>query len=201
MEYVMAASRLMATLISVYTLLIWIRVVFTWVHIPGQRPEDTPLLGWLCKIVDPYLHLFSGTKWARRGMVDFSPIIALALLSLLQGMFSVFGAYGRLSPGMVGALTLQTLWGYLLSPLFWFAMVLLGVRLFFCYYRSPNTLRAIMLLDRVDRSLLDFTQRLFFGHRAVSIRTLVWTSFVFFVALYALCRWGINLAIGELSVL
>ncbi len=192
MEYVMALSRLIATAISVYTLLIWIRVMLTWVRIPDPYFSSSPLLRFLSAVVDPFLGMFGGIRWMRWGSIDFSPIMGLMVLSICQSIFSLFGTYGRITPAMVASIVIQGLWGYILSPLFWFALILLGFRLFYCYHRSSGSIMAIQILDNVGRGLFDFVQRLFFGHKAVGMRLLVWTSFLFYLALYIALRYGVS---------
>lgn len=198
MQYVMAASRFLAAAISVYTLLIWVRVILTWVRIPEPYFQTSPLLRFLSAIVDPYLAMFRGITWMRRGAIDFTPVMALMVLSILQSIFSLFGAYGTITLPMVAGLCIQAVWGYIVSPLFWFVLILLGIRLFFCYYRSASSLMMIQALDRLARFPLDFTQKLFFGHRPVGMRLLVWTAFIFFLILYFALRTGVAWLTGYL---
>ena len=47
-----------------------------------------------------------------------------------------------------------------------------------------------MALEGMSRGFLDFVQRLFFGHRLVSMRRLAWWSFTFYLVLYFLLRLG-----------
>lgn len=66
---------------DVYTLLIFVRVLLSWVrHNPYQ-----PLIRFIYDVTDPYLRFF------RRfippvGMIDFTPIIALIVLQVLKGV-------------------------------------------------------------------------------------------------------------------
>ncbi|MEW6572685.1 MAG: YggT family protein [Bacillota bacterium] len=66
---------------DVYTLLIFVRVLLSWVrHNPYQ-----PVIRFVYDVTDPYLRFF------RRfippvGMVDLSPIIALIMLQVLKGI-------------------------------------------------------------------------------------------------------------------
>ena len=190
MEYAMAASRFVAVAISIYTLLIWIRVMLTWVQIPGPYFQNSPLLRVHSALVDPYLDMFRHIRWARRGRIDFSPVVALMVLSILQSIFSLFGAYGRVTPPMVAALVIQACWNYMLAPLCWFALLLVGIQVFLTYRRDGRNSPVLMALEGMSRGFLDFVQRLFFGHRLVSMRRLAWWSFTFYLVLYFLLRLG-----------
>jgi len=69
-------------IIHIYTLLIFARIIMSWV------PHDprNPIFDTLAQITDPYLNMF------RRfipplGMIDFSPIIAMLVLQAIGRMF------------------------------------------------------------------------------------------------------------------
>ena len=177
--FFMTIASIAASLLSFYSLLIWLRIVISWVRI-GQNP----LTHWLGKIVDPYLNLFKPLTALRRERFDLTPLAALALLSVVQSMLRLYGTYGRLTIGMVLALILHTLWSYLASPLFWFALILLGVRLYFCYRPSPKAITYIAMLDSMLGGLLNWVQRLFYPGRAINDRRLVTTSLIITLALY-----------------
>jgi YggT family protein len=193
----MYLAKFLATMISIYSFLIWIRVIFTWVRIPGQMMEN-PLLTFLKKIVDPYLNWFSPLTGLKRSNFDLTPLAALAVLSIFQSILRMYGSYGRLTIGMVLAMIVQTLWGYLVSPLFWFIMIILVIRLIFCYRRSPNTMYYIRMLDSIDGSLLNFVGRTFFAGKTVNDRTIVWTSTIFYFVAYLICKYLVGLLISFL---
>ncbi|MGE4583979.1 MAG: YggT family protein [Sphaerochaeta sp.] len=181
----MTIASIAASLLSFYSLLIWLRIVLTWIRIPGQLQEN-PLSYYLGKIVDPYLSWFKGIESLRRSHFDLTPLVALGVLSVVQSMLRLYGSYGKLTVGMVFALVLQTLWSYLISPIFWFLIILLGIRLFFCFKRSPQTIGYITMLDSMIGSVMNWVQRLFYPKKAINDRQLVITSLVFFIVLYIL---------------
>ena len=85
---------------------------------------------------------------------------------------------------MVFALVLQTLWSYLVSPIFWFVIIMLGIRLVFCYRRSPQSIGYITMLDSMIGGVLNWVQNLISPKKAINDRQLVITSLIFFIALY-----------------
>ncbi len=181
----MTIASILASVLSLYSLLIWLRIVLTWIRVPGQTQEN-PLAFYLGKIVDPYLSWFKGISSLRRSRIDLTPLVALAVLSVVQSMLRLYGTHGTLTVGMVFALVLQTLWSYLVSPIFWFVIILLGIRLFFCYKRSANTINYITMLDSLVGGILNWVQKTFYPKKAINDRQLVITSLVFFIALYVL---------------
>ena len=69
-------------IIHVYTLLIFARVLMSWV------PYDphNPLFETLAQITDPYLNIFRRVI-PPLGMIDFSPIIAMMVLQAVGRVF------------------------------------------------------------------------------------------------------------------
>ena len=39
-QWLMGIASFLAALISLYSLLIWVRIVLTWIRLPGQSAED-----------------------------------------------------------------------------------------------------------------------------------------------------------------
>ncbi len=181
--WLMGIASFLAALISLYSLVIWVRIILTWIRIPGQGAEN-PLSHYLGKIVDPYLNWFKGISTLRRSHIDLTPLIALAVLSVVQSILRLFGSYGKITVGMVFALILNTLWSFLLSPILWFVMALLGVRLYFCYKRGPNTIAYIKMIDSLVGGVLNWVQRLLYRDKAINDRQLVLTSLIFFAVVY-----------------
>ena len=190
----MTLASVLASLLSFYSLLIWLRIVLTWIRIPGQGQEN-PLSYYLGKIVDPYLAWFRGVSSLRRSHFDLTPLLALAVLSVVQSMLRLFGAYGKLTVSMVVSLVLQTLWSYLISPIFWFLIILMAFRLYFCYKRSTQTISYITMLDSLVGPVMNTVQRIFYPKRTINDRQLVITSLVSLVVLYLIASMLLRLAI------
>lgn len=68
-------------LVDVYTLLIFVYVLLTWV--PNKRGLLADIDNVLARLCDPYLDLFKRFIPPIGGMVDISPIIAIVALQLL----------------------------------------------------------------------------------------------------------------------
>lgn len=182
-QWLMNTASFLAALISLYSLLIWLRIILTWIRLPGQN-QDNPISFYLGKIVDPYLNWFKGITSLKRTHFDLTPLVALAILSVIQSILRLFGSYGKITVGMVFALILSTLWSFMLSPILWFIIALLAVRLFFCYKRMPNTIGYIKMIDSLVGGVLNWVQKLFYKSKAINDRQLVGTSLIFFVLVY-----------------
>ncbi len=202
-NFLMTLANIAATLLSLYSMLIWIRIILTWIRVPGSQWNNggNPFLNFLSKIVDPYLNLFSGITPLRRSHLDFTPLVAMAVLSIVQSLLRIFGAYGRITLGLVLGLVIRTLWSYIFSLFFWFFIIMLIIRLVFCYRRSPNAIQYIQMLDSMLGGLFNWVQKVFFRNKPVNDRNLVIASLIFTVCLYILAVILVNMAVGALGKL
>ena len=76
-------SSVLAKLFYFYYLLIIIRIFLTW--IPNIDWQSQPF-AWIRSIVDPFLNIFRGISPPIGGVLDISPIIAIILLQIMQGL-------------------------------------------------------------------------------------------------------------------
>ncbi|NLZ77753.1 MAG: YggT family protein [Spirochaetales bacterium] len=170
----MAIANFLAGLLSLYSLLIWIRIILSWL----KTGAENPIAYHLGKIVDPYLSWFRGIRGLIRPRFDLTPLVALAVLSVVQSLLRLFGRFGTITVSMVIALLLQTLYSFIVHPILFFFFILLVVRLYFCYKRSIHSITYIALLDSLVGGLLDWTHRTFYSRQTVNDRKLVLTSLV-----------------------
>ncbi|MFA6864911.1 MAG: YggT family protein [Sphaerochaetaceae bacterium] len=183
----------LSSVLGIYNILIWIRILFSWIQIPGQMrgtQQEGPIITFIGKIVDPFLNMFKGVRGLSTKTIDFSPLLAFALLSIVKSLLQIYGQTGSLTLAVTVALILQTLYSYMISPFFVIFIILLVVRLYFCYRRTPTTIAMARGLETIIGGLLNFVQKTFFGSKGVANKTLVIASLIFTVVLYVLVRIG-----------
>jgi YggT family protein len=82
-------AHYVSTLITVYIVLIFIRILMSWfTRIPYNRYLDA-VLKFVAEVTDPFLNLFRRFIPAVRigpGALDLSPIVAVLVLSLVGGI-------------------------------------------------------------------------------------------------------------------
>jgi YggT family protein len=160
-----------------YSLLIWIRIILSWL----KTGAENPVAYYLGKIVDPYLAWFRGIRSLVRPRFDLTPLVALAVLSVIQSLLRLFGSYGTITVMMVIALLLQTLYSFIVHPILLFFFILLVVRLFFCYKRSIHSITYIAMLDSLVGGFLDWIHRTFYPRQTVNDRKLVISSLIILI--------------------
>jgi len=193
----MKIALVIAQLLTFYNLLIWIKIILSWFSSLSNL-NNSSVVQILNRIVDPYLNLFRNVKFLKTNNIDFTPLLAFALISVLQSLFSMFGATGTITLSLVLALIINTLWAYLISPFFVILIILLVVRLVLCYKRGPNSIALIRGLENIIGGFLNWIQKVFFFSKIVSDRTLLITSTAFSIFSYFVLKQLINYLIAYL---
>ena len=78
-----------STLITVYVVLIFIRIVMTWLPRIPYNPVLNAVLGFVRDVTDPYLNIFRRILPPVRlgpAALDLSPMIGIFLLLIAQGL-------------------------------------------------------------------------------------------------------------------
>ena len=97
---------ILSAIINIYTILCVISIILTW--FPGAK--FTAFGKFLSSICDPYLNLFSKSGKLRIGNIDFSPILAIGILSLLTTILSRITLTGRIFVGGLLAAIVSLFW-------------------------------------------------------------------------------------------
>ena len=94
MSLVLALTRAdvadyVGTLLTVYFVLIFIRILMSWIPRMPYNRALSMVLGWVTDVTDPYLNLFRRFIPPVRigpGALDLSPIIAVFVLIIVGGL-------------------------------------------------------------------------------------------------------------------
>jgi uncharacterized protein YggT (Ycf19 family) len=99
--------RILAAIISVYGLLVLMRVLVKWiVPMVYGRPWDL-----LCRVVDPYLSVFHRIKSLKRRAFDLTVFLAIAVLWVLSSVLWSLSEGMPITIGLILAIIVSTLWG------------------------------------------------------------------------------------------
>ena len=189
-----------AKLIGFYSTLIWIRIILTW--LPSQRTaygEDGPVISILKSICDPFLKIFKGSK-TTAGNIDFSPLLALMSLNILQSVFNILSQNGVITIPLVLVLIIGGLWNYFFSFILMLLCIALAVR-YICGRKISNPRNAAFLaiIDPIIRKPVNFVASIFYPKKAVSDQQYVLTALIFYVVIYFAVKKGLVYLIAWLS--
>lgn len=180
-----AIASLVSMIISLYSIAIVLRIVLSWGQMGRQNFGN--VYAFLCRITDPYLNLFRSIPGLQRGMIDFSPILAMIVLSIFGNIFRIAASEGRITVGLILALITNAAWS-VISFFLVLLIILMAVRIFYELKPSANSIQYISIMDSLLKGFIDTIHRLLFSGREMAVRTLLYTSAAVLVALYLVLR-------------
>ena len=80
-------TRVVNQLFYFYYILIILRIFLSWIQTIDWEQQP---YAWLRSITDPFLNIFRGIIPPIGGMLDISPILAIVLLQIMQGLIVGF---------------------------------------------------------------------------------------------------------------
>ena len=162
----MKLSLFLARLLNVYSILIWVRIILSWIF---PNPSRQNWIYWIGRIVDPYLKAFQN-KTSVIGRLDFSPILAVGTLYAVESILQYYGDYGTITLSMFLYVFLAAFWNYGLSIYFWILFFALVFKTIASFSRSPQMWGMADGIGSAARPVTDFV-RSFAKNRILSERT------------------------------
>jgi YggT family protein len=141
---IQTALRVTSAFISLYMLLIFFRIILTW--FPGH--SGSRLVSILARATDPYLLYFRRWGILRSARVDFSPVLALILLSVLNNVVTSLMYVNRITLGYVLSFALQAV-GSAGSFILFFFLALVVIRLIGWAFNVNTATNFWVTLDRI----------------------------------------------------
>lgn len=188
--------KLITGFISIYTLLCIIRIILTWIPDLNYSAFGQ----FLSKACDPYLNLFRRIKFLQIGVIDFSPIVAIGILTLSSSLISQMLLYGRFSLGYLLASIVQVCWTAFSSILTIYNILLL-IRLIVALLKKDHTSTIWSTLDRIIYPVQSKVTNIFFKNKIISNALGIGITLIACVIVQILGSWLIGLIALLLSKL
>ena len=215
MEALQRLCSLAAWILGVFSTVILIRIIVSWVLLfirrsrwragyafDQQNPDNPGLLAnldsVLGKICDPYLRIFSGVTSLKRSNIDLTPLLALVLLNFVRSVLSMFATVGHITLWTVLAILVNGLWYSLFTFIFVALIILLIIRLVLGKTNSPGANNWINAIDPILDRPVCRVYRLFFKGKQVDEQKVVIASIIFYVILFLAAKWAIKLLLDFL---
>lgn len=177
----------LGSLVSIYSFICLIRILMSW--IPDlEYSQAGRFIAGLC---DPWLNWFRRFKFTRIGMVDFSPVLALGVLSVASMAFSTFAMTGQISIAVILSGLLQVVWSFFsffLNILILFLVIRLIYDLVSRYSYSPFW----TMLDRFLNPPIAKITAFFHSGKPLSYRMSLIVTLVTVIVLRVALTIGIN---------
>jgi YggT family protein len=183
-----------ASLLGFYSMLIIIRIILTWFSGANfGRPIQI-----LAQITDPYLNWWRQRFRLQAGILDLSPLAAMAALSVVQTIFSAIARQGRLSPAIILIVCLNAFWS-VTSFIIGFCIFVLALRLFAYFINANMYSHFWQIVDSISRSILYSINSIIFRKRVVSFFTGIISAIAVLIAAMIIGRFAVMQLIGILS--
>ncbi len=138
-------ARVVDLLFTILELLVFARVMLSWLPISPWNP----IARWLRRIVDPILAPFRKVLPSFSG-IDFSPLLALAVIYVLQQVVDSLLVAGTVSPGYaVFSVVRQVVLGIVI-----FFCIVLFVRLLFSFFHADPWHPIVLMVRRLTDPLV-----------------------------------------------
>lgn len=183
-----ALARIVSVVVSIYMLLCIVRIFFSWV--PSLMTTRWGRL--IADLTDPYLELFRPIALFRTPNVDFSPIVALAVLSVVNNLFVTLSYAVRITLGFILSLLLDAAWSAV-SFLLGFFLVVVFIRIIGVIARLATLHPLWQILDGIINPVLFRVNTLIYRGRAVQYLQGLITGFVVVLVVRGLGGWIVRL--------
>ncbi|MEE0878875.1 MAG: YggT family protein [Treponemataceae bacterium] len=176
MNSVFSLIGFIAQLISIYSMLCFIRIILSWIP-QFSYSKFAEILGKIC---DPYLNIFRRLP-LHIANLDFSPIIAFIILSGISTILQYIATLQKISLGIILAITFQMIWSAISSILLLFIIILV-VRLI-VLLMNKDSIGFWSSLDTMIYKLARPVTKLFFKNKFVNLQTAVIIALVSMIIL------------------
>jgi YggT family protein len=175
-----------SSLISVYSLVCVIRVLLSWI----PEFEYTQAGRILARICDPYLNWFRRFSFTRIGTVDFSPVVAIGVLSVIAQVLPGIGVTGHISIGIILAGILAVVWSFF--SFFLIILILaLAIRLLYDIFNRYGYSQFWTMLDRFINPSISRVSGFFGRGKPMPYRTALILTLLVMIAAWILLHYGV----------
>ena len=187
---------LVAAAAGIYWLLLFIRFILSWFSgLAAGKPVEL-----LARVTDPYLDWWRRALNLRLGIIDLSPIVALASLSLVQSVFRNLSQSEKITLGTIPAIVLISVWS-VISFLLGFCVAILILRLI-AYLTNRNIYSPFWrVIDSISQPMLYRINRIIFGRRIVGYLKGIIISVIALAAIWIGGKFAVQYLDGLLSKL
>lgn len=185
--------RFISAVLSVYMLLLFIRILLSWFS--GSMREGAAI-NLLHKVTDPYLGWFRRFKFLQAGRIDFSPIAAIITLVIVLNIINTLAVYGKITVGIILALVVSAI-GSAFFFIVGFMLIVIVIRAISAVVGAGSSHPIWQTLDTITTPIVAFVHKTFFKSREFTLQmgltvTAVVLAIAFFLGRFLL-NWFVNI--------
>ncbi|HAK46117.1 MAG TPA: YggT family protein [Spirochaeta sp.] len=185
-------ARVLSAVLSVYMVLLMIRVMLTWF----RAAQSHQIFRYLALVTDPYLNWFRRFSVLKFGMIDFSPIIAFVILGFVINICNSIATYGKITVGIILALLVNGIWS-IISFILILLIILTIIRLLGATVaRSGFIAQMSSGIDSIIEPFTSWVRRTIFRNRFTPYTTQLGIALVILIVLNIAGRFVFNYLTG-----
>ncbi len=165
--------RVVSLLISLYTLILFIRVIMTW--IPSLEYSKFGKI--LAEICDPYLNLFKKARFLRTGPLDFTPILAIGVLVIISSILQSIVTSQRVSVGVLIGSVISLCWSVIHAVLV-VLIIVIFIRLIVSIFDKDSSSGIWSQLDNMISPVAYRLTNMVFPHKYIKYQTVLIVALV-----------------------
>ncbi len=186
--------QVLAGLLSVYMLILFIRILLSWFQ-PRNLGKAYDII---YRITEPYLGIFRRLRFLHTGRFDFSPIVAIISLVIVENIFITLATYGTITGGIILSLLVQAAWSAGSFILFFYIAILL-IRFFSLLFSKNYNSPGWHSLDAIVQPLVFRFTRIFRPKTPLKYSTILAFIAAIFLVVYFVLRVLFRLLIAALA--
>lgn len=173
-------ARIGGAIVTIYMILCTLRIFTTWSPVFSNNSFSR----FLSRVVDPFLGLFSGFSALKTGQFDFSPILAITLLSVLGNLFTTIAYTGRISLGIILGLLIAAAWSAVSFIISFMSVVALARIIMLAAKRGGNH-PVVQIMDALLNPVFRSINRIIYRTKAVDYMQALVTGFIVLILIRA----------------
>ena len=189
--------RFISAILSLYMVLIFIRILLSWFSGPSSEGRSVQLLH---KATDPYLAWFRRFTFLQRGRIDFTPIAAIITLGVVLNITNTLAVRAEISVGIVLALIVGAV-GSAFFFIVGFFLLLTIARVVSVFFGASSVHPFWQTIDTIINPVLAFLQKTFLRNREMTYRSGLVVSAVILLVIFFLGRFLLARLVALISSL
>ncbi|GMO27005.1 MAG: hypothetical protein Ta2B_07510 [Termitinemataceae bacterium] len=184
----------LAIALSAYSFLIFLRIMLSWFS--NSSHTNGNFYRSICRITDPFLYFFDHFKILKIAGINFAPVVALSVLTILINLFFGLSTTGHYTIGMFIYSVINVLSSAIFFIIVFFILILMA-RLLGYLFRASLYNTFWQVIEMISKPIMQKINSIFFRHRITRWLTSLIVSICSLAVLYAVLKLAVYF-IGKL---
>ena len=163
----------LASIVFIYSILIFIRIILSWF----SMGHPSKLVQVISSVTDPYLNWWRRRLNLKLGIIDLSPLIGIAFLSILLRILYAISGYPIITAGIIFSILLDSVWS-IIAFILGFCFILLLIRLLGSFFSRNPYSYFWGIINTVSQPILNKISSIFYRNRIPNYKQILIVSLI-----------------------